>query len=96
MWIASSLCNDDNVTIMLSFLLVSCPSLTDPSNGMVSCSLGDDNVLSYEDTCSYTCVTGYELTGSNTRTCHSNVTWSGSNPTCERGKFVYISHYVIY
>ena len=96
MQIASSLCNDDNVTIMLSFLLVSCPSLPYPGNGMISCSLGDYGVASYEDTCSYTCNTGYELTGSNTRNCQSDGTWSGNDPTCGRGKFVYITHYVIY
>ena len=39
---------------------------------MISCSLGDDNVASYEDTCSFTCNTGYELTGSDTRTCQSD------------------------
>ena len=70
---------------MFSFLLVSCPSLTDPSNGMISYSLGDDGDASYEDTCSYTCNTGYELTGSNTRSCQSDGTWSGSDPTCGRG-----------
>ena len=63
-------------------LLVLCPSLTDPSNGVINCSLGDDGVSSYEDTCSFTCNTGYELTGSDTRTCQSNGSWSGSDATC--------------
>ena len=53
---------------------------------MVTCSLGDDGVPSYEDTCSFTCNTGYELTGSNTRTCQSNGRWSGSETMCRRGK----------
>ena len=53
---------------------------------MVSCSLGDDGVHSYEDTCSFTCNTGYELTGSDTRTCQSNGSWSGSDTACGRGK----------
>ena len=55
-------------------------------NGMISCSLGDDGVLSYEDTCSFTCNTGYELTGSNTRTCQSNRSWSVGEAVCTRGK----------
>ncbi|XP_065899762.1 sushi, von Willebrand factor type A, EGF and pentraxin domain-containing protein 1-like isoform X2 [Dysidea avara] len=63
---------------------VSCPSLTDPNNGMITCSLGDDGVPSYEDTCSFTCNTGYELTGSDTRTCQSNRSWSGSEAMCMR------------
>ena len=54
---------------------------------MVTCSLGDDGVPSYEDTCSFTCNTGYELTGNDTRTCQSDGSWSGSNAVCTRGKF---------
>ena len=66
-----------------------CSSLTDPNNGMINCSLGDDEIPSYKDTCSFTCNTGYELTGSNTRTCQSNGSWSGSDDVidvCRRGK----------
>ena len=69
-------------------LLVSCPSLDNPSNGVISCSLGDDGVSSYEDTCSFTCDTGYELSGSDTRTCQSNGSWSGSIAMCSRGKYM--------
>jgi len=37
----------------------------------------------YEDTVTYTCVTGYEITrGSGTITCQSNRSWS-TPPTCE-------------
>ena len=64
------------------FLLLACPSLNDPSNGMISCSLEGDGVPSTGDTCTYTCNTGYELTGSSTRTCQSNRSWSGSNTVC--------------
>ena len=52
---------------------------------MINCSLGDDGVPSYEDNCSFTCNTGYELTGSNTRTCQSDGNWSGSDDVCRRG-----------
>ena len=58
---------------------------------MVSCSLGDDGVPSYEDTCSFTCDTGYELTGSDTRTCQSNGSWSGSDAMCSRSEWFLIS-----
>ena len=54
---------------------------------MINCSLGDDGVHSYEDTCSFTCNTGYELTGSDTRTCQSNGSWSGSDDVCRRGMY---------
>ena len=68
------------------YTIVGCPMLTDPSNGMVSCSLGDDGVATIEDTCSYTCNTGYVLTGNAMRTCGSGGMWDGSGPTCI-GKF---------
>ena len=68
-----------------AYFVVSCASLTDPDNGVISCSLGDDGVPSYEDTCSFTCNTGYELTGSNTRTCQSDGNWSGRDDVCRRG-----------
>ena len=62
-----------------------CSSLANPDNGIINCSLGDDGVPYNEDTCSFTCYTGYELTGSDTRTCQSDGSWSGSNATCNRG-----------
>ena len=68
------------------FITVHCPSLTQPNNGMINCLLGDDGILSYEDTCSFTCNTGYVLTGSDTRICQSNGSWSGgSDDVCRRG-----------
>ena len=71
----------------MCLLLASCQSLSDPSNGMMNCSLGDDGVSSYEDTCSFTCNTGYELTGSESRTCQSDGSWSGSSTMCNRGEY---------
>ena len=71
---------------LLREISVRCPLLTNPDNGIIDCSLGDDGVPSYEDTCSFTCNTGYELTGSDTRTCQSNGNWSGTDDVCSRGK----------
>ena len=65
--------------------IVNCSFLTDPNNGMINCSLGNDGVSSYEDTCSFTCNTGYELTGSDTRICQSDGSWSGTDDICRRG-----------
>ena len=61
---------------------VTCSPLTDPNNGMINCSPQDDGVPSYEDTCSFTCNTGYELTGSRERSCQNNGSWSGSPVSC--------------
>ena len=79
----------------LFYLLVFCPLLESLINGMVSCSLGDDGVPSYEDTCSFTCDTGYELTGNNTRTCQSDGSWSGSDVVCRRGELLLTYVYTI-
>ena len=67
------------------FTLVNCPLLNNPENGIINCALRDDGVPSYEDTCSFTCDTGYELAGSGTRTCQHDESWSGTDALCSRG-----------
>jgi len=74
--------------LMCSILLyfnLACPSLTNILNGKIDCSLGDDGVPSYEDTCSFTCNSGYELTGNDTRMCQSDGNWTGTNVACRKG-----------
>ena len=68
------------------FLLVTCPSLTDPTNGMIGCSLGGNNTPNPGESCTFTCDTGYELNGSDTRTCQNSGSWDGSDAACSRGK----------
>jgi len=48
----------------------------------MSCSSGSIGVGYEGDTCSFTCNTGYELTGSPQRTCQSDGSWSGSPVSC--------------
>jgi len=64
------------------FLVIYCQSLSDISNGNVACSLGDDRVPSYQDTCTVTCNSGYILIGSDIGICQSNGSWSGANGSC--------------
>ena len=59
-------------------IAIQCPALSDPENGAVSIT-----GTGVGDTATYTCNSGYELSGSDTRTCQSNGEWSGSAPTCE-------------
>jgi len=60
---------------------------------LMTCLLGEDGVTSYKDTCSFTCNTAYVLTGSDTRTCQSDGSWSGSETMCRKGrKYVEHSH----
>ena len=56
---------------------------------MINCSLGDDGVPSYEDTCSFTCNTGYELIGSEVMICQSDGNWSLSEVACNESKYVH-------
>ena len=66
---------------------IRCDDLSTPANGeIVSCSSGRVGVGYEGDTCSFTCNTGYELTDSDTRTCQSNGSWSGTDEVCRRGK----------
>jgi len=65
-----------------SLLLVTCPMLTNPSNGMISCT---GQPATPGDSCSFTCNTGYELTGSDIRTCQSDRMWNASQAVCSRG-----------
>ena len=65
---------------------IRCDNLSAPTNGRIMSCDSDTLGVGYEgDTCSFTCNTGYELTGSDTRTCQSNGSWSGDNITCTRG-----------
>ncbi|KAI8498131.1 hypothetical protein Bbelb_240750 [Branchiostoma belcheri] len=57
---------------------VQCPILTDPTNGM----LRPTGVISYPNSVSFTCNTGYQLIGFAAATCQADGTWSNSVPTC--------------
>ena len=74
-------------TVCMYFTIVNCLALSNPENGIIDCSLRDDGIPSYEDTCSFTCNTGYELTANDTRTCQSNGSWNGSDDVCRRGTY---------
>ena len=64
-----------------------CRPLADISNGVMTCSLGPDGFQNYEDTCSFECKTGYELTGSTRSTCQSDGRWSGTETICKKSEF---------
>ena len=65
---------------------IRCDILSTPSNGEMTCSSGRVGVGYEGDTCSFTCNTGYELTGSDNRTCQDNGSWSGEDTSCKKGK----------
>ena len=79
------MCKYQNPNFTLCVYVVQCGELKDLTNGMMNCSLINDALFSYEDTCNFTCNTGYELSGSVSRTCQSDGNWSGTVTICERG-----------
>ena len=55
-----------------------CSELSSPTNGQVTWT-----GLTSGSTANYTCDSGYQLIGEQTRTCLSTGMWSGQEPTCE-------------
>ena len=60
-----------------------CAPLEAPDNGDIQCTGS-----LFEDTCSFTCDDGFELSGSPTRTCQSDANWSGTEAVCVQGIFI--------
>ena len=60
-----------------SYFFIDCGNLTDPTNGSVSFTL-----TTYNELVSYTCDPGFTLTGSSSRICQQDATWSSSAPNC--------------
>ena len=54
-----------------------CNELSDPANGAVIWT-----GLSTSSNATYTCDSGYQLSGERIRTCISSGMWSGQEPTC--------------
>ena len=50
-----------------------------PSNGSIECP-GPNGF--YQDNCTFSCITGYELQGPNNGTCLADGGWSGGDPIC--------------
>ena len=64
--------------VFLILAVVDCGPLTNPDNGQVNDAAG----TTFGHTATYSCNTGYNLTGNRTRTCQATGEWSGSAPTC--------------
>ncbi|XP_078666608.1 CUB and sushi domain-containing protein 3-like isoform X2 [Branchiostoma floridae x Branchiostoma belcheri] len=62
--------------------LVQCPARAAPANGAVS----PTGAVSYPNSVTFTCNTGYGLSGAATLTCQADGTWSHSPPTCQSGQ----------
>lgn len=56
-----------------------CPALKPPLHGYLTCSSDKNN---YGATCEYHCDSGYERSGSSTRVCRFDRSWSDEPPSC--------------
>ena len=68
---------------------IQCHNLSTPASGMMFCSSGRVGVSYEGHICGFTCNIGHELTGSDTRICQSDGSWSGTDSVCSRGMLVY-------
>ena len=61
-----------------------CPDLTVPANGMISYNMGTASPRPEDTVATYSCDTGFTLTGGDTmRTCSGGAgAWDGTAPTC--------------
>jgi len=67
---------------------IQCATLPLSDGLKVSCDSTYTAEFGYEgDTCTFTCNPGYEFSGSHTRTCQSDGSWSGSEAICIRGLY---------
>ena len=66
-----------------SIAAVTCVDLTSLDNGGITYSSVDANARAVDSTATYSCMTGFTLTGNIIRTCQSDGMWSGMDPTCE-------------
>ena len=67
-----------------------CSTLTEPANGQVSHTAG----TTFGETATYSCDTGYNLVGDNTRTCGATGVWSGCAPTCQGMLLLEMEYYL--
>ena len=68
--------------------VITCPTdgvISDPENGDVS--VGE---ITLGSVVTYSCNDSFMLTGTSTRTCQADGTWSGDDPTCGESEW-YIS-----
>ena len=76
--------NVDLFCSSLCFAAVQCPAIQEPENGIASCGENADVRFSYGNTCSFSCVPGYRLSGPSSVTCTSEAKWSETDmPRCE-------------
>ena len=79
-------CSTNRALLILADMIInSVLTNSDPENGLVSCSDGND----HGSTCTFTCLVGYELQGQRTLTCRDSGShipkqnWDFERPWCK-------------
>ena len=62
---------------------ITCSDLAALTNVMIGYNMGASNLRPVDTVATYTCNTGYTLTGGSTRTCGSDGMWSGDVTVCQ-------------
>ena len=65
-----------------------------PTNGDITYSSVDANARAVDSTATYSCMTGFTLTGNMIRTCQSDGKWNGTDPTCDGNELFNIPMYM--
>merc|ERR1712136_193707 len=72
--------NFDNAVPTCEAVVVTCTNPSNPANGQVTCT---NDPSGASDTCTFTCLDGFELSGTGTLTCGSDGNFDNAVPTCQ-------------
>nr|XP_025979192.1 P-selectin-like isoform X2 [Dromaius novaehollandiae] len=75
--------------------VVACPVLSAPDWGELSCSHLHGN-FSFGSTCTFSCQTGFVLTGTQSRQCTATGDWTGQPPQCEEDAASFFKQVLVY
>ncbi|XP_060573346.1 P-selectin-like [Ruditapes philippinarum] len=74
---STAMCTSSGVWDSVTPSCVQCASLDDPDSGSVTLTTDGEQTVA-----SFTCVTGYKVSGTSPLTCQTDGQWSDVNPTC--------------
>ena len=66
-----------------------------PNERITSCESGSMEVGYEGDTCTFSCNTGYVLSGNPTRTCQNDGSWNVPETTCRRSMLPYVFYLLL-
>uniref|UniRef100_A0A3B4ASD8 Uncharacterized protein n=1 Tax=Periophthalmus magnuspinnatus TaxID=409849 RepID=A0A3B4ASD8_9GOBI len=82
----SAYCNYSKVnafTCVCYLVAVRCPAISVLENAVVNCEGDTKTKYAYGNSCSFSCLPGYNLVGTKALTCTASAEWSGNVPYCQ-------------